>query len=120
MANEITITTGLQIQNANLIVPTPASTKRFNQTTARGGGPGTVDIGTTEETIDFGDIVPGWVEFRNLDATNFVDLGFATGAYGIRLPANGGSALFFVRPGTTIYAVADTAACSIQVSAANT
>lgn len=119
MANEITVTTGLRLANGDLKVNGSNLSKKFDQTTARGGGPGTVDVGTTEETIDFGDIVPGFVEFRNLDATNFVDLGFSTGVYGIQLLASGGPAVFYLKSGATVYAKADTAACKIQVTAIN-
>ena len=119
MANEIRVTTGLQLSNGPLTVQVSAKTFQADQTTARGGGPGTVDIGTTEETIDFGDIVPGFVEFKNLDATNFVELGFSTGVYGIILSAGGGPALFYLKTGATVYAKADTAACAVQITAVN-
>lgn len=76
---------------------------------------GTQNIGTSEETItwstDIGDEY--WLFIRNLDATNYVQLGFATGVYGIRLRA-GDFMLIPLEPGTTIYALANTAACNVQ------
>lgn len=120
MANEITVTTGLSLLNGSLNVSRQATATRFDQTTARGGGPGTVDVGTTEESIDFGDTVPGFVELKNLDDTNFVQVGFSTGVYGFRLLAGGGPALFYLESGATLYVKADTATCRIQVVAANT
>lgn len=119
MANEITITTGLSLVNGSLNASRTPTSARFDQTTPRGGGPGTVDVGTSEGTIDFGAIVPGWVEMINLDVDNFVQVGFSTGVYGFRLPPAGGSAIFFLETSATVYVKADTAACKVQVIAAN-
>lgn len=119
MADEITITTGLRLLNGDLTVPSTNKTRKFNQTTQRGGNPGTVDVGTSEETISFGDCVPGFVEIVNLDATNFVQLGFSTGVYGMRLLANGGPALFYLETGATIYAKADTAEVRLRITGVN-
>jgi hypothetical protein len=119
MADEITITTGLSLINGSLRADRKATSTRFDQTTARGGGPGTVDVGTSEGAIDFGDIVPGWVEMINLDPDNFVQVGFSTGVYGFRLPPAGGAAVFYLESAATVYAKADTAGCKVQVIAAN-
>jgi len=119
MADEITITTGLKCENGTLVIPLTNKTRLFNQTTARGGNPGTVSVGTGEETISFGDTVPGWVECLNIDASNYVELGFSTGVYGIYLPP-GGPALFYLNAGATIYAKADTATCDVRITSVNT
>lgn len=119
MANEISVTTGLKVANGDLKVTVSTETKKFTQTTARGGGPGTVDIGTSEETISFGDIAPGFVQMKNLDATNYVDWGLTTGQLGLRLPAGGGTAQVYVGSGSLILQ-ADTAACKVQIIALNT
>lgn len=120
MANEITVTTGLALSNGLLVIPNTQKTRQFTQTTARGGNPGVVDIGTTEETISFGDATPGFTEFVNLDTTNYVEVGFSTGVYGIRLLANGGPALIYVNTGATVYIKANTAACKVRVTTLNT
>lgn len=117
MANEIKVTTGLACTNGTFILPSTARTVSFDQATSGGGGPGSVDVGTTEETIDFGDITPGWVEFINTDSTNYVQLGFSTGVYGIRLLAGGGKALYYAESGSTVYVKANTAACRVTVNA---
>lgn len=119
MANEIQITTGVRLSNGLLVVPSTQTSRSFNQSTARGGGPGVVDVGTSEETISFGDCVPGFVELVNLDTTNYVQIGFSTGVYGFRLLANGGPALFYLESGATVYAKANTAACKVKVTALN-
>ena len=118
MANEIKVTSGLSCTNVNLKVPSTTATNQFNQTTARGG---TIcaDIGTSEETIAFGDVAPGWVEMVNTDATNYVQVGFSTAVYGMRLLAAKGSATFYLESGATIYAKANTATCIVQITAIN-
>jgi hypothetical protein len=118
VANEITVTTDLKCKNGLLDFSAKQTTIRVDQATARAGS-FTVDVGTSEENIAFGDITPGYVRFTNLDATNFVRLRFTTTANAIRLPPNGGMALIRV-DGVTVIAIADTAACKIQVEAVNT
>jgi len=119
MANEITIKAGLACTNSYLTVKDTSTTRRFDQTTGRGGGPGVVDIGTTEETISFGDCTPGWCEFENLDGTNYVQIGFSTTVYGFRLLKNGGKAIMYLESAATVYAKANTAACKVKVTALN-
>ncbi len=118
MANEITVTTELRVSNGFLSYSGEQVTTNFSQTTGRAGS-FTVDVGTSEETISLGDIAPGFMRLTNLDATNFVEVGFSTGVYGIRLSRNKGVALFERKAATTIYVKADTGACKIQVEAVN-
>lgn len=79
----------------------------------------TQNIGTTSETIDFGNIsgTPQAVMIRNLDATNFVEIGGDTGltVFKIKIP-KGQSTIIYPSSGT-IYAKADTAAVNILVTA---
>lgn len=73
-------------------------------------------IGTTEESISFTDITTnGWVKLENLDGTNYVQVGFSTGVYGIRMKA-GFPAFFYLEPGATIYLKANTAVCRVRAS----
>jgi len=118
MADEITVVSGIKVLNGNLSYQQPNRTQTFTQTTARFAS-FTQDIGTSEENIDFGDVVPGWVRISNLDSTNFVRLRFSTGANAIRLVAGQGFFEGYI-DGVTVIAIADTAACKIQVEAANT
>jgi hypothetical protein len=81
----------------------------------------TFTIGTTEETLSFGDITPGRIAFFNLDGTNFVEWGFATGARPGRLRPKvaatdpcGAPNTIDVTSGTTIYIKADTASCEVK------
>mgnify|MGYP003646569833 CR=1 FL=1 len=118
MANEIKITAGMTCTNGNLSVQVPASTIQVDQATAKGGGPASVDVGTTEETIGFGDITARYVFMKNLDAANFVQIGFSTGVYGIKL-LSGETAVFPLLTSATVYAKADTATCTLQVIGLN-
>ncbi len=71
-------------------------------------------VGTTQEEIaqgaDLG--TPGYLWIKNLDSTNYVEVGVTTGVYHIKLQA-GEFALFRVN-GTTIYGKANTAACLVE------
>ena len=76
-----------------------------------------VEIGTGEEThtidADIGDC--GYCFLKNRDATNFVQVGFATTVYNIRLLA-GQVAVFPLEPSTSaLYLKADTAACEVDI-----
>lgn len=118
MANEITIGTSIRVANGDLNVSTSTTTKRFNQGTAR-AATFTVDAATSETQVDFGDIVPGWVELFNLDATNYVEWTTATGNYDKKISPNGGSALFELSGTQDLYLKANTAACKVQVTLVN-
>jgi len=114
MAEEITITAGAQVTNGLLKHYVATVSKKFDQATARAGAV-CQDVGTSEETIAFGDGVPGYVIATNLDTTNFVRLRFSTGANGIRLLPDGGMAVFYLDSGVTLYGIADTATCKVKL-----
>jgi len=117
MANEITVVAGLKCTNGNFTMNEPTLTIQVDQATARGDGPGVVEVGTSEETISFGDITnPTYMQVRNLDSTNYIQMGFSTGVYGIRLKA-GQVGLFPLEPSATVYVKANTAACALKVKA---
>jgi hypothetical protein len=120
MANEISVTIGASVTNGYLRQTTQTQTRQFNQTTARAGSV-CQDVGTSEETVAFGDVVPGYIVATNLDTTNFVSLRFVSGgANAIKLPANGGQACFHIGAGVTLYAISDTAACKVKFDLYNT
>lgn len=80
------------------------------------------NIGTTTEQIIYGDVTTiGYLMIQNLDATNFVSIGLATpvttgpgNAFAKLLP---GEFLIIPTRQTTVYALADTAACDVMVTA---
>ena len=82
-----------------------------------------LSIGTSEESFtistDIGDA--GICYLENLDATNYVSVGFSTGVYGIRLGPSGSGipAQFALEPATaTIYLLANTASCNVKIHVA--
>lgn len=118
MADEIRISSTLSVVKGSLdFTGRNYRQIRQDQGTARAGS-FTVDVPTTEVTIDFGDIAPGYVRVFNLDPTNFVRLRFATTVDAIRVPPEG-LALFHLDSGVSLIAIANTAACKIQVDALN-
>lgn len=72
---------------------------------------GTQTIGTSEETLDVGDVSSsGLIVVKNLDDTNYVEIGL-TGSYPIKLKPG----QFCVFPPTgTIYALANSADCDVE------
>lgn len=119
MANEIKIQIAMSRQHATVTKDShtrPVSLYSLTQT-----GTGCDDrkhtIGTTEESITFTDIgTNGFVMLENLDTTNYVQWGFATGVYGGRMKATEPAGPFRLEPGATLYLKANTAACKVRVT----
>ena len=76
-------------------------------------------IGTSAETLNLGDITgaPGAVVIKNLDATNFVEIGGDSGLTVFKLKILPGQHAAFQPTSATIYAEADTADVRIQILA---
>jgi len=120
MADELTATARIQYAKGNELADWKATI------TATVTGTGYVDevvtIGTTDETLAFGDIGSaniGWYQITNLDATNYVLVGFDGSTYPHKLTdgtttAKGGHVQGF-NNGATIHAKANSASCKIQV-----
>lgn len=115
MANEITITSTLNVTNGEATDDFRASGVQFDQA-ASGGWKSIQSIGTTEESItSFGDVTTeGWCVLKNLDTTNYVQVGFSTTVYGIRLEATE-HAVFRMEPSADLFLKANTAACKVLV-----
>jgi hypothetical protein len=120
MANEITAYLSLDVANGYLSFPFSTGQLQFDQTTARAGNPGTVNIGTSQEDIALGDLVnPGYVFIQNLDTTNYVQVGPKSAGVmvnAIRLYPRQ-FAFFPLDSAVTLRAVANTAAVNILVLA---
>jgi hypothetical protein len=71
-------------------------------------------VGTSEEELtqhaDLG--TPGYVFVKNLDATNYVEIGSTTGVYDIKLLA--GEMALYRHNSATVYAKANTSACLLE------
>ena len=117
MANEITQNITLQVTK-NGETTSLAHSKRVTQTgddyTKK-----TQNIGTSAELVDLGDITgaPGQLVIKNLDATNFVEIGGDSGLTVFKLKILAGEALLISPSSATIYAKADTAACRVSIFA---
>jgi len=117
MANEIAVTAKITVTNGLAKDTFNPGSQTYDQTAQGGPTPGVISVGTSEESVAFGELsTVGWLVMRNLDPTNYVQWGFATTAYGGRLEA-GETALFRLEPSTTVYLKANTAACLVDIRA---
>jgi len=84
-------------------------------TAAENEDSGSYDITTTERNISFpADIgTPGYLYLENMDATNYVQVGFATTVYPLRLVANDVALIPLNTGETDLYLKADTATCRV-------
>lgn len=120
MANEITLSGGLQVVKSGVSQSLQLSGLSITQ-----AGTNSIsnvqNIGTSSEQITLGDVTTiGYIAFKNLDATNFVSIGTIN-------PCVAGTAQITLKPGeeavlptrlATWYSIADTAACDVAVQAA--
>ncbi len=75
------------------------------------------NVGLTEEAMKLGELTTlGWCCFKNLDATNYVEIRSATGAANdvILVPALGFAIFHFGSDVTAPFIVANTAACQTE------
>lgn len=117
MANEITLSAKLELNKSGVILSGQVSNLHITQTGTNNIA-NIQNIGTSTEQLSFGDVTtPGYLLVKNLDATNFVLVSLAT-------PAISGTSFCKLLPGecclvptrqTTVYAIADTAACDVLV-----
>lgn len=122
MANELTVTCHASLNDSDgttLKISSPTQAKSFTPTT-KIASQFVVAVGTSEESVDFGDITPGLVILENLDATNFVEWTTVTTNYDQKLLPNNDRAMFRFSSTQTLYVKADTASCNILVTAFNT
>ena len=114
MANEISLSFRMGVTNGNYDPGTISVSNQLIDQAAAGAVEGIQNIGTSEETLGVGGLsTKGWIFMRNLDATNYIEAGFATTVYGIKLEA-GECAMFRTGGSATIYLKANTAACNLQ------
>ena len=116
---DLTITLNPSIDGLSL---PPFSSGRLQvfQTNEGGGNPGIIDVTTSEVTVSFGSVTPGLIVLYNLDDTNFVEMGFATGVYPLQLPArlatnSKAAPAVFTRQSGSLFLKADTATCKVLV-----
>lgn len=83
MANEISITTGMQVQNGTSKRPNNQETKQYDQA-AVGIGEATYAVTTTDTLITLPLTTPGWTQLRN-DGTNPIQWGPDNGSGAIAI-----------------------------------
>lgn len=112
MANEIQINSGITVRKGNLVFMQQSSNYSDSMTNAGGPTPGYIVVGTSEESTTFPELTTeGWLWMRNLDETNYIQWGFATGVYGGRMKPGETAGPFRMEPGLTLFLKANVASC---------
>lgn len=117
MAGTIQLHVRMRVTNGNFNADFDPPQTNVTQT-GQGMHRPVVNVGTTEEVLNFGDIgTEGIVAFRNLDDTNFVTIGPEdTGAMVPAIKIKPGEfQLFRLHPTVVLRAQADTAACLVEM-----
>lgn len=117
MANEIKVNINVSMANGVVKHSFAPGQVAIDQA-ATGFYDSVASIGTTEETQgpNFGDVgTERLCVLYNFDATNYVQVGFATGVYGLRLRPNSHPTVIELEPGATLYLKSNTAACKVRV-----
>ena len=98
-------------------LPAIGSSVTSTMTGNGGGNPGLQNIGTTYEAISFGDITPGLVFAKNLDDTNYVELGLDVSLtfYPLIKLEPGDECVFRLAGSVSLYGKANTAAVDCQI-----
>jgi hypothetical protein len=117
MANEITQTARLSFRKGS-VSSSFESTTRIDMA-GEDFLNATQLIGTTAETLNLGEIggVPAQILIKNIDATNFVEIGGNTDLETFKIKISPGRATIIEPTSATLYAKANTAAVRIQLLA---
>jgi len=114
MADEITLSIDLSLTNGSAEHDFRPSSLSIDQANARYIDR-IQDIGTSEETISFGDLTAkGICVLRNLSSTNYVSWGHTTGNLDCKILA-GESFVFRMDNAGALIMQANTATCQVQV-----
>lgn len=116
MANELTLSFGLQFSKSNMNC---SASKSGLQVTVAGTNyiQNVQSIGTSNEAVVVGDTVPGCVAIINTDATNYVEIFSDNGNANLISKLFPGHFCVVHLASVTLYARANTAAVEIQVTA---
>lgn len=117
MANELTFSATLRVANGSFGLTKQISNLRNDQTTQGGGGPGTQIVTTSESSVAMAGY--GYVWLQNLDPTNYVQVGFSTGAYNLKLRAGGAPTILELDGTQTFYLLANLASCNVDIIGIN-
>ena len=117
MANEVMISANLAYSDASGVKDELGVASFLADVTTKQTRRGQQSIATTETTLNLGGLAAvGWAALVNLDATNFVNVKTAaSGTIFAKIPP-GGVCLLYLGSGVTApVAVADTAACLLDI-----
>ena len=122
MADEITISSIINIIKSGFSFRNSLTSYRADMTGKKGPTPGAVTVATAGTNISFSELTtPGFVYIENLDSTNYVDYGAWTGSVfypiGELLPGEFHIIRLSRNVGTTLRMRANTAAVNVNVSA---
>ena len=115
MANEIQTSFSFTLTKGNHVEQIEVQ-QRLDSQTGVGAHKPVVEVGTAEEVLSFGDVTtPGFLFFRNLDETNYVDIGpESAGAMVPLCRVNPGQWGYVpLHPSTVLRAKADTASVKL-------
>jgi hypothetical protein len=117
MADEIQMTARLYASKGGAFLPSVTYTKSATMAGTDMGSQ-TQSIGTTVEALDVPVDVgaPYKLLISNLDNTNFIDAGFVSGTYTMRVPSGETMLIPYVAAAATLYLRADTSAVTIQAT----
>ena len=115
MADEIQMTARLYASKLGAYLPSVTYTKSATMVGTDMGSQTQV-IGLTVEALDVPvDVTsPYKLLISNLDSTNYIELGFVSGTYTMRIPA--GETLLLPYVSATLYLLANTAVVTIQAT----
>jgi len=115
MADEIQMTARLYASKGGAFLPSVTYTKSATMAGVDMGSQ-TQLIGITVEALDVPvDVAsPYKLLIANLDSTNYVELGFVSGTYTMRIPA--GETLLMPYVSATLYLLANTSSVTIQAT----
>lgn len=115
MADEIQMTARLYASKGGAFLPSVTYTKSATMAGTDMGSQ-TQSIGTTVEALNVPVDVssPYKLLISNLDNTNFIEAGFVSGTYTMRIPA--GETMLMPYVTATLYLKADTSAVTIQAT----
>lgn len=117
MSNEIKISCSIEVNNGSFVFPRILTSMQIDQANIGGGGPGFQNVGTSAETIPQTDLTAtGYVYARNLDGTNYVEIGLDSSGFIPLIKLRAGEVcLFPLSAGVTLQARANTSACKMQI-----
>lgn len=116
MANEIKLSVNVRVVNGDYKNRFDMGQLSIDQA-AQGAQSGVIDVGTTAEDLPVGDVsTPGLLILKNLDDTNFVEIGKSVSATFEKMGRlkPGDPLVMRVAAGVTLQLKADTAACNVQ------